>query len=162
MLTTSESDSSSSEDLEESIDKEEGPIDDSSGSEGSGSKASSPLGGESEKPLIADEQYAGSKEIDYTKTLEVIDYQKLKGGHSTRRIEEALRVCVPAGFMIDKRIVSRVDGDKVEERESNCFPKKMYKKTADAERCTKEGHFESGFFVHQIWTLKLSYVKLSQ
>jgi len=143
MQTTSESDSSSSEYPEESIDNEEGSTDDNSGSEESESKDSSKypnfhLGGESEKPPIA-EQYAGSKEMEL---INILNTNNLKRGNSRRRIEEALKVCVPAGFMIDKRIVSRVVGDKEEERESNCFPKKMNQISADAERCTKEGHFE--------------------
>ena len=99
-----------------------------------------------ETPLIADEQYDGSKDHDYGDTvLELIKAQKLKKGYKVEKMKEALRVCMPAvghQQMIDNRTVSRVNGDKEEERESHCFLKNMHVSTAAAERCIKRGHLE--------------------
>ena len=101
---------------------------------------------EPETPLIADEQYDGSKDYDYGDTImELIKDQKLKKGYKAEQMEEALRVCIPAfghQQLIDDRTVSRVNGDKEEERISHCILKKMHVSTAAAERCVKRGHLE--------------------
>ena len=98
------------------------------------------------EPEIADEQYDGSKDHVYGDTvLELVKAQKFKEGYKVEKMKEAMRVCLPAvghQQMIDNRTVSRLNGDKEEERESHCFLKNMHVSTAAAERCIKRGHLE--------------------